>query len=191
MEILTLYEAIIMSYKELSLPTLKVTKMPATGSKLIEDIQRGVLEIQPNILVQKVDEVKVGGSHYKEDPAEILTSEPTSGFSASLCDLTSNSVEPTGYELERRSDVAGWNAIREGILTAVTETAAMVHNQPCLKCENAASLRCQRCGPLGFFCQHCFQQFHTNLNVFHVAEKWEVKRHYNDHNYIVYGRKNI
>ena len=37
-----------------------------------------------------------------------------------------------------------------------------------------ATLRCEECGPLGYFCLECFDNAHRAVNRFHVAEKWEV-----------------
>ena len=82
--------------------------------------------------------------------------------------------EPTTYELEQKSSVAGWEGVRNGMLTAVTELQAMPVSQTCLNCENTASLRCQRCGPFSFFCADCFQISHYRTNLFHVPEKGEV-----------------
>ena len=89
----------------------------------------------------------------------------------------SDSEEPTGYELESKSVVAGWQKIRADILKVVTEAAAMSLDQLCLNCEKLATLRCQQCGPLGFFCHECFKSCHRHVNFFHVSEKWEVMWH--------------
>ena len=83
-------------------------------------------------------------------------------------------VEPTGHELESRSSVEGWEAIRIGLRNVVTESAAMPLEQKCFMCCDQASLRCPQCGPLGFYCCDCFKKAHCHVNVFHVAEKWEV-----------------
>ena len=37
-----------------------------------------------------------------------------------------------------------------------------------------ASTRCQECGPLGYFCFGCFKESYSVVNLFHVAEKWEI-----------------
>ena len=86
----------------------------------------------------------------------------------------SDTEEPTAYELERKSVVAGWQKIRGDVLKVVTEAAAMPLDQLCLSCDMLATLRCQQCGPLGFFCHECFKISHRHINFFHVSEKWEV-----------------
>ena len=93
------------------------------------------------------------------------------------CMLSMNdSEEPSGYMLERQSDEVGWRNIHQQFLKAVTETAAMPNNQVCCQCKKVvASLRCERCGPLGFFCQSCFKQCHNGINIYHTPEKWEVQ----------------
>ncbi len=49
-------------------------------------------------------------------------------------------------------------------------------NQPCVICETVqASFRCRLCGPCGFFCWECFKSCHKHIQLFHVAEKWEVR----------------
>ena len=65
--------------------------------------------------------------------------------------------------------------MRESILALVTEKAALEEGETCIVCAEVASLRCQRCGPLGFFCYQCFINVHSEANLFHVAEKWEVR----------------
>ena len=82
--------------------------------------------------------------------------------------------EPTNYELESKASVAGWERVRNGMLRAVTEAACLPLAQSCISCDKEASLRCQRCGPLAYFCPDCFDQCHHKTNIFHVAEKWEV-----------------
>ena len=58
------------------------------------------------------------------------------------------------------------------MLTAVTEFTAMPFDQLCLNCQGTASLRC---GPFGSYCLECFNKLHKTVNIFHVAEKFEVR----------------
>ncbi len=81
---------------------------------------------------------------------------------------------PTNYELESKASVEGWKEVRYRMMVTVTEAAAMSSSQGCVICSEAASLRCQRCGSLGFYCLECFQKAHSSVNFFHVPEKWEV-----------------
>ena len=52
----------------------------------------------------------------------------------------------------------------------VTEEAAMDGEKLCLICGELTFLRCQRCGPHVFFFSKCFSSFHSEANIFHVAE---------------------
>ena len=59
--------------------------------------------------------------------------------------------EPTKHEIHCKSSVEGWDNVREGIRMVVTEEAAMDEEQLCLICGELACLRCECCGPGGFF----------------------------------------
>ncbi len=74
-----------------------------------------------------------------------------------------------------KSSVEGWNEIRDLILITATERAALEKGQICSICSELASQRCQRCGPFAFFCSECFTNAHEVTNIFHLAEKWEIK----------------
>ena len=117
-------------------------------------------------------------------PLAPLFPPPMSFFIADdhTCDLK----EPTTYELESRSMVAGWNEIRESAIKAITETAAIPLKQQCVNCDSLASLRCHQCGPLGFYCQGCFQIFHKCVNFLHIPEKCEVNRVYCKNNLLLH-----
>lgn len=88
---------------------------------------------------------------------------------------TSPTDEPTLHELQRKADIRGWEELRKNILSAFTESNAMPRNQLCIVClHTAAEFRCQDCGPAVFYCHSCFCSKHENINLFHVAEKWQV-----------------
>lgn len=155
-----------MAYSRFPLPCLKLTQRPAFGQKTVNILQRGVPDPQQNS-IQVSDEAC--GSEAPDSAKE--SDLDTDSF---LFPTMSDPDEPTTYELEQKSSVAGWEGVRNGILTAVTELQAMPVSQTCLNCENTASLRCQRCGPFSFFCADCFQISHCRTNFFHIPEKWEV-----------------
>ena len=111
-----------------------------------------------------------------------------------MMDIETGPEEPTSHELASKGSVAGWDKVRQGMLKAVTEGAGLpfvrVHMLQCIYilqctfyaysgmpedlkctvCANLASMRCHRCGPLGFFCPECFRQYHADLNLFHIGE---------------------
>ena len=136
----------------ISLPALKVTRRPTFSSKSVEIIQRG----EPS-----------RSSHQSVGLADHLDMDL--GFSS-----VPTIVEPTTYELESRSSIAGWKEIRVKMRNAVTESSAMPLDQVCVVCGVLASIQCQQCGALGFYCLDCFVKSHCHVNFFHVAEKWEV-----------------
>ena len=141
----------------------KLTQRPASGGKYVSFIERGTTTLQGS------EEVRgSNGSQCNESSAR-------ESDHASFADIADEVNEPTGYELENRAYIAGWTAIRDGIQTAVTEAAAMPVSQMCINdCGKLASLRCQSCGPLAYFCESCFSRNHSTVNIFHVPEKWEV-----------------
>lgn len=144
-----------MAYRRYSLPPLKVTQRPTIGPKTTSSLYRVV------------------NSQGDPDPAP-----PVELHTPSLDDTTATpvpgSLDPTEHELSCRASVTGWEKIRTGIRIAVTENAAMPLGQLCVICDDTACLRCQQCGPLSFFCSQCYMKFHSRVNIFHVAEKWEV-----------------
>lgn len=162
----------MMAYSRFTLPPLRLTKTPTTGLKTFSSLQRGVSSEQlPNREERELDQANLvpESSHdsYDSDPFE----DPDNSFIyASGCDTN----EPTEHELGRKSMVSEWQKIRNSILETVTEVAAMPPGQICLNCEKIATLRCQQCGPMGFFCQECFQVYHRYINFFHIPERWEV-----------------
>lgn len=50
-------------------------------------------------------------------------------------------------------------------------------DQQCVVCGDVALFRCQQCGPCRFYCLECFEVSHMHINLFHVAERWEVCIH--------------
>ena len=83
--------------------------------------------------------------------------------------------EPTHHELQSKANVRGWEQLRSRFLSVRTECSAMPFGQLCLLCPNQAEFRCQECGPLIFYCRDCFCSRHEKVNLFHVAERWEVR----------------
>ncbi len=153
------------------MPSLKLTQRPAYGEKTVEFIKRGVSQpltdhhLQENTR-ESFEDFDSDTSHHPDldMPATFFT--------------PSDLVEPTSHELESRASVAGWESVRSVILNAVTEAAAMPLGQICLHCEATASIRCKQCGPFGYYCLECFLGCHNTVNLFHIAEKWEVQYKY-------------
>ena len=160
-----------MAYSRFTLPALRLTKRPTSGLKSVSSLQRGVSSEQlPNRDEKEVDQTKVQSSHDIYDTSDPFEDPDDSFTYAPVCDPN----EPTGHELECKSMVSGWQKIQNNILETITELAAMPPGQTCLNCEKLAIFRCQQCGPMGFFCQECFQAYHKYVNIFHIPERWEV-----------------
>ena len=156
-----------MAYKHFILPPLKVTHRPAFGPKSVDVVERVQLEEAQAGFKGKVEE-KSGN-----DSLDLPLGNPGANAGPSFMH-ESDEGRPSNYELESKAAVSGWMGIREKIRIVVTEAAAMPLGQVCVSCNGAASLRCQQCGPYGFYCLGCFESGHSRVNFFHVAEKWEV-----------------
>lgn len=152
-----------MAYRRFSLPSLKLTQRPVLGEKSIHFIKQG-----SNSLFQ--------GNKVQGNSGSDCTVDEESSRSLQMTDSEGmgDVIEVTSHELESKANAAGWAGVRRGMLTAVTEAAAMPLSQGCLNCDLSALFRCQQCGPLGFFCEECFLKCHSSVNIFHVPEKWEV-----------------
>ena len=158
-----------MAYSRVSLPSLRLIKRPTFSAPSISSFQRGVYD--PGQRNDELDDVTVQSTvQVSTDCSDEFSDSTFFNTDDHMCDLE----EPTSYELESRSMVAGWNEIRESALKAITETAAIPLKQACVNCSSLASLRCRQCGPLGFYCLGCFQICHKCVNFLHIPEKWEV-----------------
>ena len=83
-------------------------------------------------------------------------------------------VEPSHYEIETKAAEKHWANIRKQFVVAHTEESAMQESSVCIQCSKTAELCCKSCGPHVFYCSSCFQHTHSNVNIFHVAEKWHA-----------------
>ena len=159
-----------MAYRHFSLPSLKLTQRPTFGPKTLEVVQRTFLNPEAELDHPALEEGSASSPLHLAVDSDVDSDEwiPTAVPAPDI-------EEPTCRELESRASIARWEKIRNEMLSVVTEAAAMPLNQLCIICKTAvSSIRCQRCGPMGFFCPDCFQSCHSNTNLFHVAEKWEV-----------------
>ena len=163
-----------MAYSRVSLPSLRLIKRPTFSAPSISSFQRGIYDSGQR------NDSELGVLDDVQSATDQASTAQSSGVdSADEWDNTFfsedyNLEEPTTYELESRSMVAGWNEIRDSALKAITETAAIPLKQPCVNCNSLASLCCHQCGPLGFHCLGCFQVCHEYVNFLHIPEKWEV-----------------
>lgn len=59
----------------------------------------------------------------------------------------------------------------------MVENNALDKKRKCAKCENDAILRCLDCGSDIYFCSHCEDLFHNNINVFHRKILLDQEKH--------------
>lgn len=149
-------------HKHFKLSTLKLTQHSSTGVH-VQDIHRGVSSQQSLSEGQR-------GLEEQDD------SSPAFPVESNACTYSEQLDEPTLHELQSKASMKAWDKLRKGILCAATESSAMPIGQLCLQCSSPAVLRCQQCGPLVHYCIDCFKKHHERVNIFHVAEKWEVRQ---------------
>ena len=159
---------VMAAYKKVVLPPLRHTSRPTRGPKCVSSVHRGATTIN-----ESSHEVFLPAT--KPSRAEFTPVEPLVGASSMLDPSASSLHEPTEHELHCKSSIAGWENLREAFQVVLTEKEALEEGRLCIVCGELASLHCQRCGTLGFFCSQCFMNFHSEANMFHVAEKWEVR----------------
>lgn len=153
-----------MSYRQITLPVLRVTRRSTSGSKSLEVLHRGS-----------------GKEEYQENADSQLSTTSTPAMPLDnnpdfqLRSLSQELNEPTVHELERKANVAGWEKVRKEILNIGVGMEAMPYQQQCNICQKcSATIRCRRCGPFGYYCQSCFKDQHSKVNMFHIGETWEV-----------------
>ena len=136
-----------MAHRSFILPPLKLTRRSACGTPIRENLHQGVRVVHPTL-----DQGLFGG---------VTSSEHSSAVAASLASSVSASVsvglesgacgdnELTMHEIESKSSMAGWEAIRSSMLAVDTESQGMPAGQKCELCgENYALIKCWQCGHL-------------------------------------------
>ena len=156
------------TYKRLLLPPLRHTGLPTRGSNRVSSVHRGA-----TALSESNSKVVLPANRFGAEftPVESL------GASSSMLNPSNSSLhEPTEHELLCKSSIAGWGNLREAFQEVVTEKEALDEGQLCIVCGELASLHCQCCGTLVFFCLQCFIHFHSEANMFHVGEECKVQK---------------
>ncbi len=141
---------------------MRLTSRPTRGPKRITSVHRGVSDFR---------DCETGRSVLSPDASNHHQLAPSE---SGLTEQEDPMIYPTEHELRHKSMAAEWNELRDLIQVAVTENEALEDGQLCIVCSESACLRCQPCGPSGFYCSQCFSRAHSEVNYFHVGEKWEV-----------------
>ena len=160
----------MVTFRKSRLPALKHTSRPTRGPKSVTSNHRGA----PSLRISSSGALQP--AEVTSTQAIVDASDVDETFVESDVLIESDVHEFTEHELHCKSSVTGWKELRESILAVVTESAALEERQLCSICSQMACLRCQRCGPMTFFCSQCFHKAHSDVNIFHIAEKWEVRK---------------
>ena len=105
-----------------------------------------------------------------------LASSVSASVSVGLESGACGDNELTMHEIESKSSMAGWEAIRSSMLAVVTESQGVPAGQKCVLCgENYALIKCRQCGPQSYFCQSCMGSVHSRITFLHATEQWTVR----------------
>ena len=150
------------AHNHFKLPPVKVTQRSTYGSRKVSTLKRSQRS-HPS-------------GHLNEQPENEQSQSPLTAFETSVVLNDEEEEGLTGHRLGCISSISRWSEMREDLRKTVTENAALPINQLCLFChKEKACLRCQKCGPLSFFCNSCYERWHASTNFFHVPERWEVR----------------
>ena len=155
------------------LPPLKLTVWTGSGTPTTQLVHRGLrsAQVEPSGSSSSATGVCKDMASDGDVAAESTIHEQQSHRSG--IDL-SIAVVPSHYEIEAKASAKHWANIRKQFIFAHTEETSMPECSACILCSKTAELRCKRCGPHVFYCNSCFRQQHCSVNIFHVAEKWQV-----------------
>ena len=147
------------AHNRFKLRPVKVTQRSTYGSRKVSTLKRS----HPS-------------GHLNEQPENEQSQSPSTAFETSVVLNDEEEEGLTEHRLGCISSISRWSEMREDLRKTVTENAALPINQLCLFChKEKACLRFQKCGPLSFFCNSCYERWHASTNFFHVPERWEVR----------------
>ena len=79
------------------------------------------------------------------------------------------SAEPTNYQQKQNKLATNWKIILDDIYCLMLENEAILDDTTCFNCNDVATLKCIDCGPNIFYCDNCFNHFHSKINLFHSS----------------------
>jgi hypothetical protein len=77
--------------------------------------------------------------------------------------------ETTNYQQKQNKLAANWKTVLDDIYNSILDNEAMPNSPSCFNCNNTAILKCIDCGPKIFYCNDCFNYFHSVINLFHCS----------------------
>ena len=83
-------------------------------------------------------------------------------------------LEPAIMKLKRNHPLNIGLKFGKKLLIAHTEESCMPEQSACTMCDKMAEVHCQSCGLYTFYCESCFLLHHSRINIFLVADKWNV-----------------
>ena len=83
-------------------------------------------------------------------------------------------AEESLYHMKREVFHRAWEKIRDSLRDTTVRENCLPENASCISCIDTALIRCLNCGPRVFYCNSCYQIFHSKRNLFHIPEVWEV-----------------
>ena len=150
---------------KLRLPTFKATvRTGASGSASDQTIEKGHRQ-------DKLSRTKALPSLDQSD--DLSSDHEVSG--GDMFEMPYNDPGPTLHEIKQKANVAAWSKIRQHMRRAIVECSGMPPLHTCVLCTtDEAIYRCLQCSAWAFYCADCFGKTHSDHNIFHVGEVWQV-----------------
>jgi len=77
--------------------------------------------------------------------------------------------QTTNYHKKQTKLAENWQTVLDDIYKSILNNETIPNDPSCFNCSNAATLKCMDCGPKIFYCDNCFNYFHSVINIFHCS----------------------
>ena len=99
------------------------------------------------------------------------------GDSVSNSAIDDPSDKRSAHHRRRQKAAEAWGRLRSSFIATTVSKSCIPPASMCVKCNTVeATVRCQQCGPLAYFCEACTVEQHCNpifqCNMFHTPELW-------------------
>jgi hypothetical protein len=84
-------------------------------------------------------------------------------------DIDDYESEQTNYQHRQNKLATNWMRILDDVYRLMLDNESISGNPACFNCNDAATLKCMDCGPNIFYCDDCFNYFHSKINLFHCS----------------------